>query len=102
MSLNPIIINNIDKIKSLCVEHNVASLYAFGSVCSENFSTASDIDLLVSFKPMEYGDYADSYFFLADKLEELFKRRVDLVTEKSLNNPYFIKAVNQTRTHIYG
>jgi uncharacterized protein len=84
MALNPIIINNIDKIKSLCVEHNVASLYAFGSVCSE------------------YGDYADSYFFLADKLEELFKRRVDLVTEKSLNNPYFIKAVNQTRTHIYG
>ena len=62
----------------------------------------SDIDLLISFKPMDFGDYADSYFDLADKFENLFQRPVVLVTDKSLSNPYFINSVNQTKTLIYG
>ena len=51
---------------------------------------------------MDYGDYADTYFDLADKFESLFQRPVDLVTDKSLSNPYFIDSVNQTKTLIYG
>ncbi len=47
---------------------------------------------------MDYGDYADTYFDLADQLENLFQRPVDLVTDKSLSNPYFIDSVNQTKT----
>jgi predicted nucleotidyltransferase len=50
---------------------------------------------------MGYGDYADSYLNLADKLEELFQRPVDLITDKSLSNPYFINSVNRTKTLIY-
>jgi predicted nucleotidyltransferase len=50
---------------------------------------------------MDYGDYADAYFELADNFEKLFKRPVDLVTDKSLKNPYFIKSVNQTKTLLY-
>lgn len=97
-----IISDNIESIKLLCMTHNVKSLYAFGSVCTDNFSDNSDIDLLVSFKPMDYSDYADTYFDLADKFENLFQRPVDLVTDKSLSNPYFIDSVNQTKTLIYG
>ena len=82
--------NNIDKIKALCITHNVKNLFAFGSVCTDQFNDKSDIDLLVSFNPMDYGDYADSYFELAEKFEKLFKRQVDLMTDKSLKNPYFI------------
>lgn len=51
---------------------------------------------------MDYGDYADTYFSLVDKFEKLFRRPVDLVTDKSLSNPYFIDAVNQTKFLIYG
>ena len=51
---------------------------------------------------MSYGDYADTYFILADKFEKLFHRPVDLLTEKSLSNPYFIETVNKTKTRIYG
>ncbi len=96
-----IITDNIEKIKLLCQKHNVKSLFAFGSVCSEHFDEKSDIDLLISFKPMDYADYADTYFALANKFEDLFHRPVDLVTDKSLSNPYFIKSVNQAKTLIY-
>jgi predicted nucleotidyltransferase len=93
---------NMDKIKALCMTHNVKNLYAFGSICTDKFNDQSDIDLLISFNKMDYGDYADTYFELADQFEILFKRPVDLVTEKSLKNPYFINSINQTKTLIYG
>ena len=94
--------DNIDRIKALCVSYNVKSLFAFGSVCTDRFNEESDVDLLISFKPMEYGDYADTYFELAEKFENLFNRPVDLVTDKSLSNPYLIESINQTKTLIYG
>jgi hypothetical protein len=96
-----IISDNIDKIKALCLAYNVKSLFAFGSVCTDRFDEKSDVDLLISFQPMDYGDYADTYFILADKFEELFHCPVDLITDKSLSNPYFIDSVNQTKTLLY-
>lgn len=100
--MQALISNNIEKIKILCLAYNVKTLFAFGSVCTDKFNDNSDIDLLITFNPMDYGDYADSYFELADKFENLFRRPVDLVTDKSLANPYFIDSVNQTKTLLYG
>lgn len=93
--------DNMEKIEALCKAHNVKSLFAFGSVCTNKFNDESDIDLLISFNPMDYGDYADTYFDLADLFENLFQRPVDLVTDKSLSNPYFIDSINQTKTLLY-
>lgn len=97
-----IIADRIDEIAILCRQHGVGSLYAFGSVCNDRFGDFSDVDLLVTFEPMSFGDYADNYFSLANNLEELLGRPVDLVTEKSLSNPYFIDSINQTKILIYG
>ena len=97
-----ILTDNIDKIRTLCMAHNVKSLFAFGSVCTDRFNDKSDIDLLIHFNPMDYGNYADTYFLLADKFEYLFNRPVDLVTDKSLSNPYFIDSINRTKTLLYG
>ena len=102
IDMQRLISDNIEKIKALCMAHNVESLFVFGSVCNDSFNDKSDIDLLISFKPMDYGDYADTYFDLADKFENLFQRPVDLITDKSLSNPYFINSVNQTKTLLYG
>ena len=96
-----LLIDNIDNIKTLCKDHNVKYLFAFGSVCTDKFNDESDIDLLISFKSMDYGEYADTYFNIADKFENLFHRPVDLVTDKSLSNPYFIDSINQTKTLLY-
>lgn len=97
-----ILSDNIDKIQALCNLHSVKTLFAFGSACTDTFNDKSDIDLLISFKPMDSSDYADNYFDIADKFEELFQRKVDLLTDKSLSNPYFIDKVNQTKTFLYG
>ncbi len=99
--MQPIINENIDQIDALCRSFKVKTLFAFGSVCSDNFNENSDIDLLISFKPMDYSDYADAYFELAEKFEALFQRPVDLVTDKSLSNPYFIDSVNQSKVLLY-
>lgn len=99
--MHKIITENIENIKTLCHAYNIRSLYAFGSVCTDKFDDRSDIDLLVSFKPMEYGDYANNYFILCERFENLFKRKVDLVTDKSLSNPYFINSINKTKTVLY-
>jgi uncharacterized protein len=93
--------NNLDNIKTLCKMYNVKSLFAFGSVCTDKFTDKSDIDLLIAFNTMDFGDYADSYFEIAEQFEKLFNRQVDLLTDKSLSNPYFIKSLNQTKTLIY-
>jgi hypothetical protein len=100
--MNRILKDNITQIRTLCTTHNVESLFAFGSVCTDKFSETSDVDLLISFKPMDSADYADTYFTIADKFEKLLNRPVDLVTDKSLSNPYFIDSVNKTKTLLYG
>lgn len=102
IEMQNLILENMDKIKTLCMVHNVRTLFAFGSVCNDKFNDKSDIDLLISFRPMDYRDYADTYFELADKFESLFQRPVDLVTDKSLSDPFFIDSINQTKTLLYG
>jgi predicted nucleotidyltransferase len=87
---------------TLLKSHKVKRAYAFGSVCTPNFSSTSDVDLLISFEegldPVEYGDL---YWSLDEKLPELLHRHVDLLTEKQLRNPYFIKVMNNTKTALY-
>ena len=100
--MNTIISKNIRKIKNICKKHHILSLFAFGSVLTDKFNDESDIDLLVSFKPLEFGEYADNYFQAAESFEKIFGRKVDLVTEKSLHNPYFINSVNASKKMIYG
>lgn len=100
-SVQRLLTDNMEMIEALCKAHNVKTLFAFGSICTDKFNEHSDIDLLISFNTMDYGEYADTYFDLADQFEYLFQRPVDLVTDKSLSNPYFIDSVNQTKTLLY-
>ena len=101
IDMQPLIIENIENIRKLCLTYNVKSLFAFGSVCTDKFNEKSDVDLLITFKPMDYGDHADTYFDLADKFENLFRRPVDLITDKSLSNPYLIASINRTKALLY-
>lgn len=84
-------------IVKLCKAHKVKSLYAFGSVLSDNFNAESDIDLIVDFASMDVEDYADNYFDFKFSLQELFKRPVDLLEEQAIKNPYFREIVNRKR-----
>lgn len=99
--MNRIITDNLESLKALCIQYNVKYICAFGSVCTNDFNETSDVDLLVAFYPMDFGDYADAYFRLAEELESLLMKPVDLVTDKSLSNPYFIESINQTKISVY-
>ena len=100
--LQPILENNLDKVVELCKQHQVEKLYAFGSVCTDRFNDESDVDLLYQFKDgVSLYDYADNFFDFQFKLEDLFKREVDLVSLKNLSNPHFITVMNRTKTPLY-
>lgn len=89
--------NYIDSIKGLCKIHKVRRLFAFGSVLSDDFKVDSDIDLLVNINSDDPIDYAENYFDLKFKLEELLKRPIDLLEEKGLNNSYLIQRINNSK-----
>ena len=89
------------QINELCVSHKVKSLYAFGSVLTDDFNSNSDIDLIVDFKEIDVVDYADNYFDLKFSLQDIFNRSVDLLEEQALKNPYFKEEQNKKKVIIY-
>ena len=91
-----------EDLNAICQTLKVKKLYAFGSVVSENFREDSDIDFLFSFDDnLTIEEYTDNYFSLQYKLREIFHREIDLVTERTLSNPYFIESINETKELIY-
>ncbi len=89
-------------VASLCRQFHVERLDVFGSAASDAFDEqASDLDFLVEFRPVESMSPAGQYFGLLDELQKLFGREVDLLTQRSLRNPYFIRSVEKTRRLLY-
>jgi uncharacterized protein len=90
-------------LERLCEKYGVASLDLFGSGTTTEWSpAASDLDFLVVFHSDDSPGIADRYLGLAEDLEVLFCRSVDLITPGSIRNPYFREGVNATRLRIYG
>lgn len=68
---------NLDKVKNF----GIKSLALFGSVSRNEATTDSDLDFLVEFEgAATFDGYMDLKFFL----EDLFNKKVDLVTRRSL------------------
>ncbi|MCX6233202.1 MAG: nucleotidyltransferase domain-containing protein [Bacteroidetes bacterium] len=99
--MQSIIKEKISALQELCKKYDVKTLYVFGSVCTDSFTNNSDIDILISFKDISIEKYTDNYFELHHKLEELFNRKIDLLTENSLSNPYFIESIEETKQLLY-
>lgn len=91
-----------EPLANLCRRFRVERLYLFGSAADGAFDPGrSDLDFLVTLEEQPPGEYADNYLGLAQALEKLFGRRVDLVTERSIRNPYFREAVFAARRLLY-
>ncbi len=86
----------------LCRSHKVDKLYAFGSSITDHFDPIkSDIDLVVKVDIEDPVDRGEALLSLWDKLEALFNRKVDLLTEDSIRNPYLKATINRTKKLIY-
>ncbi len=98
----PPIAERRSEIAELCRRYRVRRLELFGSAAGESFDPQrSDADFLVEFEPLADGEHADTYFGLRESLESLLSRPVDLVMTKAIRNPYFLQAIEPTRTLLY-
>ena len=101
--LHPSFKEKLPDVVALLGKHQIKNAFVFGSVVTQHFNEQSDIDLLITFRdgldPLEAGEH---WWNLHDELRQLFHREIDIVTERSLKNPYFIKELDETKLLIYG
>jgi predicted nucleotidyltransferase len=91
-----------EEIAALCRQHHVRRLAVFGSATRDDFNPAiSDVDVLVEFDEMPIEQYSDNKTALWDELTSRFGRKVDLLTWKSIKNPYLLREVENTQEMLY-
>ena len=90
------------RVAQLCRDLSVRELRLFGSAATDKFDESrSDVDLVVDFADGDKPGIADRYLALAEGLEEIFHRPVDLVTTRAIRNPIFRRIVDETGRLIY-
>jgi hypothetical protein len=90
-----------EQIAALCRKYGVRKLELFGSAAREDFDVAdSDLDFFFEFDA-DPTALANRFFGLAEDLQELLGRRVDLVSSQDAHNPYFLQVANQHRVTLY-
>ena len=105
-SMNPVVEQLVTKnqgaLKALCNSQEVFELGLFGSATGDEFDpVCSDLDFVVEFKHPDRSGVADRFMNLATGLEEIFQRKVDLITKRSLKNPFFLGSVSRTKEVVY-
>jgi predicted nucleotidyltransferase len=96
------ILKQVTDFKTLCQKHKVKYLYAFGSSTTDYFDfNKSDIDLLVEIEDVDPIERGEKLISLWDNFELFFHRKVDLLTDSSIRNPYLRKSIDSTKILIY-
>lgn len=89
-------------VAELCERHRVTRLALFGSALRDDFDPArSDLDFAVEFAAMAPSEHAAAYFGLAEDLERLFGRPVDLVEIRAVRNPYRRREIEEHQEIVY-
>ena len=102
MALQEEIKRKSESFRELCRSHQVKYVYAFGSAVTERFNEeTSDIDLLIELDAPDPVERGEKLMSLWDELEALFQRKVDLLTEPSIKNPFLRKSIDATKVLIY-
>lgn len=87
------------ELRALCRRYHVRRLDLFGSAATGRFDPArSDLDFLVEF---ESPALPKAHFGLLRALESLFNRKVDLLTESGLQNPYLRRRIETERRTLF-
>lgn len=100
MGTDPRICIDHSRLGDLCRRWRITELALFGSVMRGDFRPESDVDVLLTFAP----DAGWSLFEIVELqrlLEELFGRKVDVVEQSAIRNPYRREAIMSTRQVIY-
>lgn len=87
-------------LDEFCRRWHIAELSLFGSALGDRFREDSDVDLLVTFEPATTRTFSD-WMDMILELETFFGRKVDLVEERLLTNPFRRKSILSSRKIIY-
>ncbi len=89
-------------IARLCHEYGVSRLEVFGSAAHGDFDDErSDYDFIARFGPRSDLSAARRFVGLSEALEQLLGRKVDMMTDRVIENPYLRAAVDASRTLVY-
>jgi hypothetical protein len=72
-----------DTIAEFCRRNRIRRLALFGSILRDDFTPASDVDVLVEFEPEARVGW--DFFRMQDDLSQILGRRVDLNTPAELS-----------------
>lgn len=86
----------IDTLAEICRRYGAARLSVFGSILRDDFTSASDVDMLVEFAPQTRIGLIGVANMQAD-LAEAIGRRVDLRSPADLSRHFRNKVVAQAR-----
>jgi uncharacterized protein len=87
---------------NLCQKYDVRRLDIFGSAARGDFDPGrSDLDFLVEFNNFTIHNAADRYFDFLFALQTLFGRKVDLLSDRAIRNPYLRRSVDSERINLY-
>lgn len=101
--MHPLIDQRRAEIALLCRRYGVRQLEVFGSAArgADFDPTTSDADFLVAFEPGSRLSPLEQFFGLAEALERLLGRPVDLVEPGAIKNPFVLADINQAREVVY-
>jgi uncharacterized protein len=101
--MNAEIERHLQKIIEICEQHGVTRLELFGSATGPAFDKdSSDFDFIATFADTSPGThYGFRFLDFAETLEAELGRKVDVITQGSIRNPYFRQSVDETRTVIF-
>lgn len=99
--MNDLLQAHLPQVRKLMRHYGVNRAFVFGSAVKGTMGEDSDVDFIISFpESMDYETYANNYFALAHELENLLKKNVDLVTEKTLRNPFLLESINSHKVQL--
>ena len=102
-TFHPLLQQHRRSIEAVCKAHHIKRLYAFGSIVRNDFTPESDVGLLytVDYSVVAVPDAADNFFDFYEKMQTVFGRKVDLVSESALQNPYLRASIDEDKILLY-
>ena len=90
------------ELPELCDRYGIAYVDLFGSTARNEQGEESDIDLIIEFKEPRTQAISYRFFGFLHALEDRYQRKIDLLTERSLKNPYLLEEIDGERIRLYG
>jgi predicted nucleotidyltransferase len=92
----------LEQLYNICKKYDVVSLYVFGSAINGNFNPkTSDIDLIIELDDSDPVAKGEKLMKIWTEAEELFGRKVDLLTNKKIKNPFLQREIERSKQLLY-